>query len=94
MEEREVKVVIGGKVFTILTSESEEVIRAGERLINERWKELAGKLENLDSFSRWLLLSFDLAVDLVKAEKLQENLKLLGNRASEVLERFGERGGD
>ncbi len=85
MEKREVKIAIAGKVFTIFTMEDEEIIRKGERLVNNKWNESLEKLSNVDSLSRLLLMFFDLAVEYVKEREKNREIFLLEERASKLL---------
>ncbi len=88
-EKREIEVEIAGKKFTLYTAEDEQLIRRGENLVNERWNKAIENLKNVDSFSRLLLLAFDLAVEVAKQEDLKNELNFLDAKSRDLLEKAG-----
>ncbi len=89
MDKREVRIAIGGKVFTIFTDESEDIVREGEKLANKKWNESMEKFSNVDSLSRLLLMMFDLAVEVIKEKEKNKEITALEKRAEEILRSNG-----
>ncbi len=85
MEKREVKVILAGRVFTIVTSEDEEILREGEKLVNKKWNEAADKLGSVDSLSRLLLIFFDLAIEYIREKEKNRDIFLLEQKAASLL---------